>query len=82
MLKDLYVRDYFQDTFIFASCSILKILFLFVCLWCVISRFGIADQIGPGPYLWNVLSAAVRQSGSVAVFKSKLKAHLFGLTFT
>lgn len=53
MLKDLYVRDYFQDTFIFASCSILKILFLFGCLWCVISRFGIADQIEtpppPGP---------------------------------
>lgn len=30
MLKNLYVRDYFEDTFIFASCSTLKILFLIV----------------------------------------------------
>lgn len=32
MLKNLYVRDYFEDTFIFASCSTLKILFLMVGL--------------------------------------------------
>lgn len=27
-VKNLYVRDYFDDTFIFTRCSILKILFL------------------------------------------------------
>ena len=33
------------------------------------------------PFLWNNLPIDIRQSDSVEVFKSKLKTHLFALTF-
>ncbi len=33
------------------------------------------------PFLWNNLPADIRQSDSVEAFKSKLKTHLFTLTF-
>ena len=34
-----------------------------------------------GPYLWNKLPPHVRESESVAIFKTKLKTHLFSAAF-
>lgn len=34
------------------------------------------------PYLWNSLPASIREAGSIEIFKSKLKTHLFSLSFS
>ena len=33
------------------------------------------------PHLWNNLPASVREAGSIEIFKSRLKTHLFSLSF-
>ena len=33
------------------------------------------------PHLWNSLPASVREAGSIEIFKSRLKTHLFSLSF-
>ena len=46
-----------------------------------LERYGRRAFSVAGPTLWNALPAAIRQSNSVAVFKSHLKKHLFREAF-
>lgn len=34
-----------------------------------------------GPYLWNMLPSEIRESPSIDIFKSRLKTHLFNISF-